>query len=286
MSTGVCVEAPVKVNFGLKVLPRRADGFHPIESIFQTFSLCDTLEVKLCEKGKFAVDVGGLKVTGENTVQKAYRAFCEVVGCDFGADVKIAKRIPAGGGLGGGSSDAAAFIKAFAKLCGVELTHEQKFEIASQVGSDVFFFLLADTGCALVSGRGEIVNSIEPRSDLHLLLVFPGVHSGTKGAYELLDSSDDAGMLEYPAFAELETVYRNDLKKWSFVNSFTPAIAIRYPEVGRAIGDLKKSGALYAEMSGSGSTVFGVFASKRDAENANELIAKHWSGCVLAQPVQ
>lgn len=278
------INAPAKVNFGLKVMPRREDGFHAIESVFQTVSLCDVLHVKLNENEKCNVTCGELKLEKDNTVALAYKAFRDVVRGDLpGVDITIEKRILAGGGLGGGSSDAAAFIKAFANLCDIRLTDSQKKEIASRVGSDVFFFLEAETGCALVSGRGEIVRAIEPRDDLFLLLVFPGVTSGTKEAYGLIDSNSCASTLKYPAFAELESVYRKPVAEWDFVNSFTPVIACRYPEVARALDDVKKSGACYAEMSGSGSTVYGIFASLDDAEDARETLSKYWQGCAVVE---
>lgn len=281
----ICVKAPAKINFGLKVSPRREDGFHPVEGIFQSVSLFDEIVVRRNGGQKCNVDLGKLGLSGPSTIAKAYDAFCDVVARrDLGVDVTVAKHIPAGGGLGGGSSDAASFVKALAELNGVQLSLGQKRKIASQVGSDVFFFLEAGTGCALVSGRGDIVKPIQSRRDLYLVLVFTGVYSGTKEAFELLDSTCVAEALEYPPFAEIEAVYRGPVKKWNFINSFTPSIAGLYPEIARAIFELKECGAGYAEMSGSGSTVYGVFASLKDAESACEMLAKDWRGCVVAQP--
>src|SRR5574344_1375600 len=113
MLTEIHLTAPAKVNFGLKVLPPRSDGFHNIESIFQSVSLCDEIAVQVTRGERFcSVSCGEMMLPAENTVTLAYRAFCEVVPeCVCAVSVELAKHIPAGGGLGGGSSDAAAFVR-------------------------------------------------------------------------------------------------------------------------------------------------------------------------------
>lgn len=282
----IIVSAPAKVNFGLKVLPKRDDGFHSIESVFQTVSLCDEIAIKKRNDKKCVVFSGDFKLPPDNTITLAYNAFFRVTEAGvFGVDVALKKQIPSGGGLGGGSSDAAAFIKALAKMCGLGLTLEQKKQIAVSIGSDVFFFLLADTGCAVVSGRGEFVKQIEPRYDFYLLLVFPGVHSSTKDAYRLIDNSEFR--MEYPAFAELEKIYRMPFDKWNFVNSFTPAISGKYNAVADALHDVKNiRTCCYAEMTGSGSTVYGVFTSEKEAIDACNIVEKSWHGCAVVKPVQ
>lgn len=286
MLNEITVCAAAKINFGLKVLPKRDDGFHSIESVFQIVSLYDEIAITKRNDKKCVVFSGDFQLPPDNTITLAYDAFFRVTNADmFGVDVVLKKQIPSGGGLGGGSSDAAAFIKALAKMCGLGLTLEQKKQIASLIGSDVFFFLLADTGCAVVSGRGEFVKQIEPRYDFYLLLVFPGVHSNTKDAYRLIDNS--GSKMDCPAFAELESIYRMSFDKWNFVNSFTPVISRKYEAVARALCDVKNiRTCCYAEMTGSGSTVYGVFASEEDAIDACNIVGKSWRGCAVVRPVQ
>lgn len=282
MSNEIHVTAPAKLNFGLKVLPKRADGFHDLESIFSTVSLADEIIAReTAEKNKCSVKCDLFELPEQNTITKTYGAFKDLVKQDLpGVDVFIKKVIPAGGGLGGGSSDAASFLNALSSLCGTCLTATQKDEIAAQVGSDVFFFLHCEggRGAAIVTGRGEKVLPIARREDLHFLLVFPGVSSSTREAYSLIDEFYESGNnLEYPKLDNLEAVYNSSIQNWNFVNTFTRVISARYPKIEQAIFDLKKNGALYTDMSGSGSTVFGVFASKEEAQKARNALSPSWN---------
>ena len=281
--------AYAKINFGLRVLPGRADGFHGIESIFQTVDLFDELTLTVtAEKGCF-VHCSDMELPENNTLTKAYNAFCKVVDCEVpGVKVELKKGIPSGGGLGGGSSDAATLVRMLEKLCNVRLSDSDLDNIAAETGSDVFFFMHCDEqgrGCALVSGRGEVVKKIHGREDLFLVLIFPKVSSSTKEAYALVDEAFAGGkVLVSPEFDELELVYRKPPENWTFINTFTPVISKKYEEIGRAIEALKALNCNYAQMSGSGSTVFGVFASRQLAESAVEKLADSWN-CKLARTV-
>lgn len=288
MVTEVCEFAPAKINFNLHVLPALRNGFHEIESIFQTVALTDQLNVSVSgKKGICRVFCGDMILPENNTIVSSYEAFCAVAGREVpGVSVKLIKRIPPGGGLGGGSSDAAAFIRALEIVSGITLSVSRKEEIAARVGSDVFFFLLCGReGCAVVTGRGEIVKPIHARGDLYMLLVFPGVQSPTGEAYSLVDTYFASGKtVVCPACADLETIYNSPVSSWNFANSFTPSLVNCFPEVGRALDDIRGLGALYGEMSGSGSTVYGIFPSFEEAENAGCVLAERWKGCVVVRP--
>ncbi|WP_318662558.1 4-(cytidine 5'-diphospho)-2-C-methyl-D-erythritol kinase [Treponema sp.] len=281
----ICVAAPAKINLGLKVLPKRQDGFHEIESIFSTIGFADEIIVKPeGKKNTCTVECDLFKLPEQNTITLTYDAFKKLVNEDLpGLKVSIRKKIPSGGGLGGGSSDAAAFLNALCLLCRVTLDREQLNLIASMVGSDVFFFVNCDKsgeGAAIVTGRGEFVEKIQRRKDLHYLLLFPGVHSSTKEAYDLVDKFYESGdKLDYPALADLEGIYNGEVSRWNFVNTFTKVIAGKYPVIEQAILALKKSGALYTDMSGSGSTVFGLFATAEDAIKARNTLSGSWNVC-------
>ncbi|MGI5058138.1 4-(cytidine 5'-diphospho)-2-C-methyl-D-erythritol kinase [Treponema pectinovorum] len=289
MLDGIQILAPAKVNIGLNVYPKREDGFHNIESIFQTVKLYDKLTVfPIPEKNVCKVDCLELELPEENTLTLTYKAFCAFTGCDFGVKVTLEKHIPSGAGLGGGSSDAAYFLKALAKLNGIFLDENLADKVASKVGSDVFFFLHAEenqhkNACAIVTGRGEFVKKIDSRNELYFLLVFPEVCVSTKDAYGLLDNSYCEGnFTSCPKLTELEDIYRRPLKDWTFANSFTSVLLQKYPVIGDALGDVKKSGAVWADMSGSGATVFGVFDDRKNALEAFTLLKKRWTHCVLA----
>ena len=286
MLCSVIEKAYAKVNFGLKVLPKREDGFHNIESIFQTVNLYDELVITPCEKQGCFVQCASMNLPENNTLVLAYNAFIEVTKVkSFGVNVELKKRIPSGGGLGGGSADAAALIRGLEKLSNITLTFEQKNYIASKTGSDVFFFIhCADgKGCALVSGRGEELSFIKPRYDLYLLLLFPEVHSSTKEAYALVDKRLACGTDDdFVAFDSLEEEYRKNPSEWHFKNTFTPSLCGVYRDLGAALGTLKNSGADFCDMSGSGSTLYGVFTSKQRAKSNMKLLAATWN-CALVR---
>ena len=276
----VCAYA--KVNFGLNVFPKRGDGFHNIESIFQTVDLYDELVVAKQNDKICTVHCNSMELPEENTLTTAYKAFSEVTGLnDFGVFVELKKGIPSGGGLGGGSSDGAALIKALEAFYEITLTEEQLSLVASKVGSDVFFFTRCNdkgTGCALVSGRGEIVRNIRGREDLYLLMVFPKTSSSTKLAYELIDKMYERGeSVKAPSFDDYEVIYNQNPETWAFVNTFTPVISNEYSEIEQVLNLVRKTGALYTEVSGSGSTVYGIFTSEQQAERAKGLLADKWS---------
>ena len=292
MSFDVCVKAPAKVNIGLKVLKKRADGYHNIESIFQTLDFSDELQIRRIPQKECIVRCAQMQLPLENTLTKTYSAFCSETNIDFGVEVVLNKFLPAGGGLGGGSSDGASLLKGLAELAEIQLTDSLADAVAEKVGSDVFFFLHSGffqrgRGCALVSGRGEVVEAIEPRADLSFVLIFPGIHSSTKEAYSLVDHAYESGLYDsaykvsYPDFSELKRLYYGFIGAWKFTNSFTPVLIDKYPLIGEALRDILECGADWADMSGSGATVFGVFQSDSAAKEACLKCQKKWK-CVVA----
>ena len=284
----IVVFAPAKINLGLKVLPKRQDRFHDLESIFQTVSLADKLTVSKSSGFGCAVFCDKMELPENNTITMAYKAFYDVLGYSGAAvNVALEKHIPAGGGLGGGSSDAASLIWALEKLNNVRLTEKQLDTIASVVGSDVFFFTHCDSAgscCAVVSGRGEFVRVIEKRQDLYFVLVFPEVHSSTKEAYSLVDRLlANSEKIEYPSFGDLEKMYFSPVSEWKFKNTFTAALKLKYPEIDVALQKLRETNSLYSEMSGSGSTVFGIYASWEEAKKAAKILNDEGLKCVVTQ---
>ena len=286
----VSSKAYAKINFGLRVLPKRADGFHNIESIFQTIDLYDELRVTPVSERGCIVHCDSMQLPENNTLINAYNAFCECTGrYSIGLKVNLIKGIPAGGGLGGGSSDAAALIRLLQGVYNIELNDEQLDFIAAKTGSDVFFFMHCDKdgkGCSLVSGRGEYIKKIEnPRKDLYLVMIFPNAKSSTKEAYALIDKAFAEGKeIKSPELNELESVYRMDPENWTFINTFTPVITGVSVEINQAISALKNVGCCYAEMSGSGSTVYGAFTDRQQAISASNLLGETWN-CKLVQTI-
>ena len=151
--------------------------------------------------------------------------------------------------MGGGSSDAAALLRALNSLFSANVPQKVLVEIAEKIGSDVPFFLYGD--CAIVSGRGEIVRPIEGRRDLYFVVICPDVHSSTKEAYGLVDEwnmNNTVSKVEWPSLDELEGIYKRPADKWVFANSLTKPLISRYPEIQRALDAITDVGADFADM--------------------------------------
>ena len=293
MLRSLTVQAPAKINLGLRVFPKRADGYHEIESIFSTVNLCDSITVQvLDQKDVCKVDCEGMVLPQENTFTKAYKAFCVLTGIREGVHVHVTKRIPAGGGLGGGSSDSSSFIKSIDSLFGTQLSDSALLDIAGQVGSDVYFFTrrlveenkvnsIGRGFTAIVRGRGEIIKPIENRNDFSILLVFPGVHVSTKDAYDLVDASLRLNAESKRSDEDLECLYKKPIREWFFSNDFTAPVAGKYPRIRQAMDELIKAGSDFVDMSGSGSTVFAVFEDRNKAELAYRTLAMQWDSLLL-----
>ena len=279
MHEGIRVTAPCKINLHLRVLRRRADGFHDIESVFQLVSLADALTVSVFgSAGESRVQSPLMELPAVNTVSRAIELFRAETGIRLGIAVDLEKRVPAGAGLGGGSSDAAATLIALDRLFKTGLSREALASMAAKIGSDVPFFLSG--GAAIVEGRGERVTPIPAREDLYGVLVWPGVHSSTAEAYGLVDAWHAASGIDWPAVSELADRYHGPVADWRFVNSFTAPLEARYPAIREARLALVASGAAFAEMSGSGSSVFGLFADRQTADAAYVSLSAHCKQCV------
>ena len=289
------IEAYAKVNFTLDVYGTRPDGYHALRSVVMPISLADTLEIETTADGSITSDTG----YDDDLCVKAARVLRSQIsnlksqisdfgaqGSDFGAQVGVSihvtKRIPAGGGLGGGSADAAAVLRVLNELWELELPLPELAEIGAQVGSDVPALVLG--GAVLMEGRGERVQSIdagagcdfssEHRSirasdrgrTFNLVLVNPGVHSSTRevyaacGAREKDASSPTDAMvaaLKAGDFAQIVAATSNDLQ--------APAVKL-HPEIADALTSLRTAGATGVTMSGSGSCVFGFAPDSATAE--------------------
>jgi 4-diphosphocytidyl-2-C-methyl-D-erythritol kinase len=287
MEKAVHVLAPAKVNLHLRVYGRRADGYHGLRSLFQAISLADDIVVGSL-KQPHSIEIDGVFdcPPEKTTLYKSVLAFREATGRVDGVSIAVKKAIPAGG-LGGGSSDAAAALLALDSLFGTGLGSEKLSAIGLGIGSDVPFFFAE--GAALVSGRGEIVEKMDARDDYVLLVVFPGFPVSTQEAYGLLDRErpDDSSEPD-PSPAELRELYRADPSTWTFANSFEPHVGGKHPAILSWLSLLKSEGASFVSMSGSGSTLFGVFGSENEAHAAQDRIKARQSDAssmVLAFPL-
>jgi 4-diphosphocytidyl-2-C-methyl-D-erythritol kinase len=283
MAESVRVGAAAKVNLHLRVYPRREDGFHGILSLFQAISLADSIAIRsLKESDTIEIDGDFDCPAQSTTVYKAAKAYMEAAGRGGGLSISVDKRVPAGAGLGGGSSDAAAVLLGLEALFGLLPDKGRLREIGASIGSDVPFFM--GPAAALVSGRGEFVEPIVAREDFSLLLVFPGFPVNTAKAYALLDlERPDDSAEEDPGPVELLSAYHGEISLWPFANSFEAVIGRSWPAILRVKSILVDAGAAFAAMSGSGSTVFGVFEDGELRDRARvELIRAGFVVCEVS----
>jgi 4-diphosphocytidyl-2-C-methyl-D-erythritol kinase len=295
---------------------RRGDGYHELESIFLCLDFADTLRFEIgapdaafrTESGSqadagvgpspacFLRFAGGLEPSwaaalapDRNIITKAAALFRERTGFDKPVQVCLEKRIPLGGGLGGGSSDAASTLLALDALAGTALSRDALFEMAAALGSDAPFFLSG--GAALVTGRGENIRPLEAPGCFWVVLVNPGFPSSTAEAFALLDAARRSGGTGETGAAKINgEALIGALKKspafWPYGNDFLPLFLADGPdgeisEAGMAyrdiLVDLRVLGADFSGLSGAGSTCFGVFARKGAAEQAVRELLKRWN---------
>ncbi len=259
MMESVRVQAPAKVNLHLRVHNRREDGFHDILSLFQAVSLADSIVIRsLKESGTIVIKGDFDCPMRSTTVFKAVEAYRGATGIKTGLEISVDKRIPAGAGLGGGSSDAASVLTGLEALFRGGLGTVELANLGASIGSDVPFFLSASA--AIVSGRGENVSPIDAREDFIIVIAFPGFSVSTSWAYAALDQTrpEDSGESDLGPEA-LEAAYQNDIRSWPFANSFEAVISGTRQEISAAKNIFLDAGASFASMSGSGSSVFGAF---------------------------
>jgi 4-diphosphocytidyl-2-C-methyl-D-erythritol kinase len=286
MDRDIVVMAPAKVNLVLRVLDRRPDGFHNLWSLFQTVGLEDAISLRF-EPGAGALTVtcddAALPTDGRNLVTRAAHLVLDRAGAAVasrGLAIHIGKRIPMGGGLGGGSSDAAATIVGLNHLLGLGWSAGEMAKLGERLGSDVPFFFYAPS--ARVRGRGEDVEPVTVTGSRWLVLVNPGFPIDTKGAYDKLAAARRQQGVRplQPALARL--VGRATLS-WDEViplmeNDFESALAPFHPELAEIKTGLILAGAEAALLSGSGATVFGVFRNEAAALKARDSLrlAEGW----------
>jgi 4-diphosphocytidyl-2-C-methyl-D-erythritol kinase len=280
------VFAPAKVNLHLAVKERRNDGFHNLESLFLAVNFGDTLHFQLFEgKNEAKIAMEGLNPPippQKNIVFRALSLFRDKTGFDRSIDITVEKRIPVGGGLGGGSSDAAATLLALNKLSGSPCSRETLLEMALSLGSDVPFFV-SETAAAWVTGRGEVVRPVNT-PPIFPVLVAPGFPSGTDAAFKLLDKS--RAMSKKSDSEEAEPQIGNELNfdNNAFRNDFLQVFEGREKAAyDKIISRLKELGAVYANLSGAGSTCFGLFKEKEAAKTAAQALRGDWDFVEICQ---
>ena len=266
----VSVFSPAKLNLFLAVTGRRADGFHDLVSVVAPLSFGDELVAKARERRTedgeqfhLTCDDPAVPVDGSNLVLKAAQAFVAATGWPGGADFSLTKRIPLGGGLGGGSSNAAAVLLALPRLMKKRVPMEKLIELAAGLGSDVPFFLIGGTAVGL--GRGTELYPLPDLAPSLGLLITPGIHSSTAVAYAALERKV-LPEVSTDMINRFQSVAWGASQEWT--NDFEMVVFHQHPQLKSMKGKLLKLGAWRAMMTGSGSALFGLFANREMRDRA------------------
>ena len=281
------VAAPAKINLFLLVGERRADGYHPVCSLMDKVTLFDGISVT--RTGRTGVRLLGSAIPApQNTVFRAVSVLEQETGVSFDIEVTFDKRIPAAAGLGGGSSDAAAVLRLLNQLYALAVPHDRLRRLALDIGADVPFFLAP--GTQLAEGAGELLVSPGAVADYHAVIIKPELGLSTAEVYELYDtvSPDQAAAFprrrrqhlerlatSEPSATALAGLLHNDLEE--------PASRL-CPELTEIKLELVACGAEGALMSGSGTSVFGLFAVEKEASAAYGKLSKKYRNSWLVQP--
>jgi 4-diphosphocytidyl-2-C-methyl-D-erythritol kinase len=269
------LKAPAKINWFLHILGKREDAYHEIRSLMQCVSLYDSLVFE--DSSAIEVQTEADIPLEKNLVYRAAIVLKEATGHKGGARITLKKDIPEAAGLGGGSSDAAATLRGLNELWETGLSKEALSTLAASLGSDIPFFMNGPS--ALVEGRGEKLTPVDIGTPVTLLLLKPDMGVSAGWAYSnarnrtinAVDTGSFITAIEGRDYSALEDMLGNDLEE---------AVLERHPEIRRMMDAVLENGAVLSAMSGSGSTVFGLFESPGQAEEAQGKIKAHWSAVV------
>jgi 4-diphosphocytidyl-2-C-methyl-D-erythritol kinase len=292
LSNSVGTVAHAKINLGLEVLYKRPDGYHEINTVFVRVSLADAILVGTNGTiSTIALDcTPDLGIADEeNLAYKAAKKAQNLAESEGAKElpslaIVLRKQIPYGGGLGGGSSNAGAILRALPSLWGADYLPMNKLRtVAAEIGSDVPFFM-ENMDCAFGSGRGEILKRVEARLPYYVVIVAPGIRVLTAWAYNALKRGDKATEKRKPTnYAELlpEALESPQVLRQHFINDFEEAVFAEYPVLAGIKAQLYEQGALFALMSGSGSSVFGLFKSETEANKVAETVRTRFEGSAV-----
>lgn len=260
-----------KINLGLRILRKRRDDYHDLETIFYPLPLYDVLEVIRSTKDNpgLSFSFSGSLINGNkgnNLCVKAYELLQKNYPTLPAAKIHLHKAIPSGAGLGGGSADAAFTLKLLNEKFDLQLGTDQLIDYALQLGSDCPFFMINKP--AFAEGRGEILEPVQlDLSAYKFILVNPAIHINTAKAF--------SGVTPAPPKKPLKEIIQQPIDTWKseLINDFEKSVFLQYPEIEKIKNKLYQTGAIYAAMSGSGSTIYGIF--KKDAI-ANHHFPSHY----------
>ena len=277
MKKTISLDCPAKVNLSLDVVERRPDGYHNLETIMHTVNLRDKLTLTMEESEQLSAtlhtDNSLIPTSDDNLCIKAAKAFFEASGKTAKLTIELEKNIPVGAGLGGGSSDAAATLVGLNKLFDEPLSADDLCQIAATLGADVPFFIQG--GCTLATGIGEILSPLPKLNDVIFVIAKPDYGISTPYVYKNLVLDENT---KHPnTKAVIDAIEKNDIHALGkeAMNVLETVVEKEYSEIGQYKTLMQEMGSIYALMSGSGSSVFGVFddlsLAQKCAEKLKEL---------------
>ena len=249
------VKSFAKINLGLKVLNKRPDDFHNIKSLFIRISLNDILEFNPSNEFDLKCTNKAVPINKENTIYKAYNLLSKNFPFKNQYAITLHKNIPLESGMGGGSSNAAFTLIALNNFNNLNLDKEQLIDLGLEIGSDIPFFL-SENKSSYVSGRGELLKEYDAPylESIYILLVIPSFSVSTSWAYKKIKNNLDY-KIDSPKFPALD----EDVDWKLFCNDFEKIVGSAYPEIFEIKGCMENNGALYSSLSGTGSTMFGIY---------------------------
>lgn len=263
----ITVEGNAKINLTLDILGKRPDGYHEVSMVMQSVSLHDTVKLTKIPKGiELTLNVPGLEADERNLAWRAAALLLRERQVEGGVRIELVKRIPVAAGLAGGSADAAAVLRGVNELYGLGLTLPELCSYGAKLGSDIPFCIMG--GTMLATGRGEVLKELEPVPEFWVVLAKPKISVSTAWAYQ---NYDEQGAEAHPDNAAIcEKIKAQDRKGIaSLLCNVLESVTIKqYPVIAQYKGWMLEKSALASMMSGSGPTVFGLFADEKAASEA------------------
>jgi len=258
--------APAKINIGLNIVSKRTDGFHNLETFFYPINdLYDEITFEKNDEVIFDSNNELLVIDASNLVLKAFGLIEKLAQQNINVKIYLEKNIPIGAGLGGGSSNAACTLLGLNKLFDLNLSLDVLHALALQLGSDVPFFI--ESKPAIGYSRGEILKKTHTKIDYPILIVNPGIHISTKEAFQNIIPRKPA--FDYDYFAQTQNIDFNFIND-KLTNDFEPNVMGTYSEIKEIKESMIDAGALFSLMSGTGSTVYGIFENSEQAQKVLE----------------
>jgi 4-diphosphocytidyl-2-C-methyl-D-erythritol kinase len=273
------LHAYAKINIGLHILSKRSDGYHNLETVFREIDLFDVIELEPSKNLEMTADSILVPVDETNLCLKAAKLLQEEKNVEEGASIHLKKNIPIGAGLGGGSSNAAAVLRGLNKMWELKLTSEQLADIAAKVSSDAPFFV--EGGSAFAGGKGDVLEHFTLSIPFWIAVVTPPINISTVWAYRNLKSMHDGKPSEIRK--KISKQISSPSKLTALIqNDFEPLIFETFPDILHLKEKLTGTGAVFAMLSGSGSSVFGFFEEEQTAIDSVSSFPKNYQSSITA----